>query len=78
MKKVMCSIVLLILFLNSCSSAPRWKFKTIDGNIVIFYASEWRCLHEPAESNIWVECYKKDSTDTVFFYATEGFFSEGK
>ncbi len=79
MNKVMYSIILLALFLNSCSSTPYWKFKLIDTNSrVYYYASEWRCFYEPSGSNIWVECYKKDSADTAFFYATEAMFSEGK
>ena len=78
MRKVTYSFLFVLLFLNSCSTPdPYWKFTT-DKEIKAYSSSEWRCLYEPADNKIWVECYKKESTDTSFFYANCVEYEDGE
>ena len=78
MKKVIYSFLFVFLFITSCSTPePYWRFVT-GGEIKVYSSSEWRCLYEPADDKIWVECYKKESTDTSFFYANSVEYEDGE
>lgn len=78
MRKMIYSFLFGFLFLVSCSATPYWKFKTLQGDSVFYYTSEWRCFYEPSGVSIWVECYKKESTDISFFYANSVEYIEDK
>lgn len=64
-------IVIISIFISSCSGIYQWRFLDKNGNWTIYKKSEYNCFYERTNTDFYIECFSKTDGSMEYFHADQ-------